>query len=79
MSPRLTNSAFNSSADEKTISFSLSKNVYQKDTPCTLALKALTQSVQIRREDETAPFTCGSFLVNDNEFDTIVSASFVLG
>jgi hypothetical protein len=59
------------STDDKTISFSLSKNFYQKDTPCNLALKTLAQSVQLRRGDESGPFTCASFLISDGEFDTI--------
>jgi hypothetical protein len=66
------------SADNKTISFSLTKNAHLKDTPCNLALKVLTQSVQIRREDETAEFTCASFLVNDYEIDTIQVGLFPL-
>jgi hypothetical protein len=66
------------STDNKTVSFSLTKNAHQKDTPCNLALKVLTQSVQIRREDETGQFSCEPFLVNDYELDTIQIGLFPL-
>jgi hypothetical protein len=75
-SPSKGHRAFNSYGDlwvrflsdtDKTVSFSMNNNIIQTDTLCNFMLKALMQSVQIRREDETWPFESVPFIVEDSQ------------